>query len=128
MQSHSFRTRLALSLPLLAMIAACADSGANYTPITDGAPSAAFRQDLGECQQLARANYRDAAGGTAAVGAGIGAVAGLADDDTSDTEGLVGGLIVGALTGAAAGSVEANQKREALVRNCMKGRGHAVVG
>ena len=36
------------------VLSACAESGANYTPILDGAPSAAFQSDLSACQTLAR--------------------------------------------------------------------------
>ena len=117
-------------LPLLVLTAACAGSGADYVPVLDGAPSAGFNADLAACQALARDQHqfdRETAG-SAAIGAGIGALAGVADDEVSDAEGIAGGLIVGALAGAAAGAGNAAERREAIVVECLRGRGHAVVG
>lgn len=107
----------------VAVLAACADSGANYSPIVDGPKNAAFDSDLASCQALAKAQYEGETAGASMIGAGIGGVAGLAEDDD-----VVGGLVVGALAGAAAGAVETSDKRQAIVIECMRGRGHAVVG
>lgn len=109
-----------------ALVAACADSGANYTPIVDGTKNATFHSDLTACQTLARQELSngDAAMGGAIVGAGAGAVLGGLDDDT--TAGA--GALVGALSGAIAGSVENHEAQQAVVITCMQGRGHAVVG
>jgi hypothetical protein len=111
-------------LALAALLGACA-SGADVEPILDGAPAASFRGDLSDCRGLARSQHqldRDTMA-SAAIGAGIGGVLGEADDGDA-----LGGAIVGALMGAAAGASEASDTREAIVKDCLRGRGHRVVG
>ncbi|MEP1766004.1 MAG: glycine zipper family protein [Sulfitobacter sp.] len=105
------------------LLAACADSGANYTPILDGSPSVGFQSDLSACQSLARSQFGNEAAGAAALGAGAGAVLGELDDDDA-----LGGAIAGALAGGVAGMVNVSERREAIVKKCLQGRGHAVVG
>jgi len=119
-----------LLLPTLILTAACAGQGADYTPVLDGPPSASFAADLADCQALARdqGQFDRETAGAAALGAGVGALAGAADDTLSDAEGIAGGLIVGALAGAAAGAGDAAERREAIVVQCLRGRGHPVVG
>jgi uncharacterized protein YcfJ len=117
-------------LLIVALVSACAESGANYAPILDGEPTAAYARDLRACQTLA-ANQRQfdrQTAGSAALGAGVGALAGMADDDVSESEGIAAGLVVGALVGTAAGASEASDRREAIVVECLRGRGHRVVG
>jgi len=107
-------------------LAACADSGANYTPILDGQPSAAFQSDLSACQTLARdqRQFDQETAGAAVLGAGAGALLGEADDDGD----VLGGAVAGALAGGVAGAVNASERREAIVVECLRGRGHRVVG
>ncbi|MDG1282152.1 MAG: glycine zipper family protein [Pseudorhodobacter sp.] len=111
-------------LPIL--VSACANSGANYTPILDGPPTAAFRSDLSVCQSLARdqRQFDQETAGAAVLGAGAGALLGAADDDAD----AAGGAIAGALAGGVAGAVNASERREAIVVECLRGRGHRVVG
>lgn len=107
-------------------LSACADTGAQYTPILDGAPSAAFQSDLAACQSLAR-NQRQfdrETAGAAVLGAGAGAVLGEFDNDGD----AVGGAVAGALAGGVAGAVNASERRKAIVLECLRGRGHRVVG
>ena len=116
-------TILAALAPVL--LAACANTGANYKPIVDGTPSAAFASDLAACQSLARDQKqfdqeRLAATG---LGAGLGAALGEAEDDDP-----VGGAVAGAVAGGLASTVKVNEKRKAIVINCMRGRGHRVAG
>ena len=117
-----------ISFALLAapVIAACADSGANYTPILDGAPSAAYRADLAACQTLARDQRQldQETLGATLLGAGAGALLGEADDEGD----ALGGAVFGALAGGAASAVDVNARREAIVVACLRGRGHRVVG
>ncbi len=115
---------LAAVLPVL--LAACANTGANYTPILDGRPNAAYKVDLAACQNLARSQrqFDKKTAGAAALGAGAGALLGAADDDGS----AAGGAVVGALGGGAAGMVNSSKQRKAIVIECLKGRGHRVVG
>ena len=90
---------IAAALPVLA---ACSDSGANYKPILDGAPSAAYQADLAACQSLARSqNQFDQERVAATIfGAGAGAVLGEADSGDA-----LGGAVAGALAGGVASSV-----------------------
>jgi hypothetical protein len=116
-----------LSLCLLSLlVSACADSGANYTPILDGPPTAAFRSDLSACQALARdqRQFDQETAGAVFLGAGAGALLGAADDDAD----AAGGAIAGALAGGVASAVNASERREAIVVECLRGRGHRVVG
>lgn len=113
-------------IPAVLAVAACADSGANYQPILDGQPTAAFQSDLAACQTLARnqKQFDQETVGAAVLGAGAGAVLGEVDDEGD----ALGGAIVGALAGGAAGAVNASERREAIVVECLRGRGHRVVG
>ena len=113
-------------VPAVLAVAACADSGANYQPILDGQPTAAFQSDLAACRSLARnqRQFDQETLGAAVLGAGTGAVLGEVDDEGD----ALGGAIVGALAGSAAGAVNASERREAIVVECLRGRGHAVVG
>lgn len=108
------------------LIAACADSGANYTPILDGTPTAAFQADLAECQNLARTEKQlgRQAATAAALGAGAGAVLGELDEDGD----AAGGAIAGALAGGAASAVDVAAQQKSIVIECLRGRGHRVVG
>jgi uncharacterized protein YcfJ len=114
-----------LSLPLLIAVAACAEQGAKYQPVLDGQPTPTYYADLQACQSLAanQSQFDRNTRTSAAIGAGLGAVLGEADEDDP-----LGGAIVGALAGAAAGSSEANDRREGIVVECLRGRGHKVVG
>ncbi len=113
------------TLPVLLTVAACADSGANYQPILDGTPTAAYRADLATCQSLARnQNQFDQEALKATVtGAGVGAAIGELDDDNA-----LGGAVAGALAVGSARAVNAGERREAIVVACLRGRGHRVVG
>lgn len=107
-------------------LAACADSGANYRPILDGPATAAFESDLAACRALARDQRQldQETMGAAVLGAGAGALLGAADDDAD----AAGGAIAGALAGGIAGAVNASERREGIVVECLRGRGHRVVG
>lgn len=113
-------------LPLIATLAACSGLGTNATLVVDGPKSATFDADLSACRGLARGQGQiDAETGAAMVlGAGIGALAGWADDSTTAGEGAVGGALGGAVMATASGA----EQRRAIVMNCMIGRGHNVVG
>ena len=119
------KTMTITPLALAVLLGACADLGTDVEPILDGAPSAQFQSDLAACRGLARSQShldRETMG-AAAIGAGLGGLLGEADDEGD----ALGGAVVGALAGAAAGTAEAAERREAIVLNCLRGRGHAVV-
>ncbi|WP_377511422.1 glycine zipper family protein [Octadecabacter sp. R77987] len=113
-------------IPVCLTVAACADSGANYQPILDGAPTAAYRADLAACQSLARNQnqFDQETLGATVLGAGAGAALGGLDDNGD----ALGGAVAGALAGGIAGTVNASERREAIVLECLRGRGHRVVG
>jgi len=115
-----------LIFPAMLTVAACADSGANYEPILDGAATPAYRADVAACQSLARnqSQFDEDTLGAAVLGAGAGALLGEFDDEGDALD----GAIVGALAGGAASAVEASERREAIVIECLRGRGHRVVG
>jgi len=121
MKAHFFGLLGAASL-----VTACADTGAKYTPILDGTPSAAYQADLADCQALARnqRQFDQDAAGAAALGAGAGALLGAADDDGT----ALGGAVAGALAGGVAGIANSAEHRQAIVIECLRGRGHRVVG
>lgn len=111
-------------------VTACASSGASYEPVADGPTDAAYAADLEACQAVAteRGYINGDTRNNAMIGAGLGALAGVADDDVSDTEGAIAGAIVGAVAGAGATMIETRDERRGIVVDCMKGRGHPVVG
>ena len=115
-----------LALLAMPLIAACADSGANYQPILDGAITPAYQADLAACQALARNQnqFDQETLGAAVLGAGAGALLGEVDDDAD----ALGGALVGALAGGAASAVDVSERREAIVVQCLRGRGHRVAG
>jgi uncharacterized protein YcfJ len=117
---------LTAALALTLMLGACADWGADVTPILDGAPTAHYRSDLAACRQLAReqSQLESQTVASAAIGGVLGGVLG----EAYDAGDALGGAVVGALVGAAAGAAEASDAREGVVLNCLRGRGHPVVG
>lgn len=112
--------------PALLIVAACANSGAKYQPILDGSASPAYRADLAACQALARnqKQFDQETVGAAVLGAGAGAVLGKVDEDGD----ALGGAVVGALAGGAASAVDVSERRKSIVVECLRGRGHRVVG
>lgn len=119
------KTQLILSAAGVVLMAACADNGANYQPILDGTPTAAYQADVDACQNLARnQNQLDEDTMAATVlGAGLGAALGEADSGDA-----LGGAIAGALAGGISSAVDVSERREAIVIECLRGRGHRVVG
>src|SRR5687768_13157316 len=113
---------------LILVLAALLISGCAYRPIVDPARSdmARFDSDLAECRQIAEQG--PGAGGGAAVGAVAGyAVGQLAARATGHSavanEVGRGGAVVGGAKGAGAGA----RGKRAMIRNCLTGRGHAVL-
>lgn len=114
------------ALSLFTLVSACADAGAHYTPILDGAPNPAFQSDLAACQALAsnQRQFDQETMGATVLGAGAGAVLGEMDEDGD----ALGGTIAGALAGGIASAVDVSDRRKAIVIECLRGRGHPVVG
>jgi uncharacterized protein YcfJ len=119
-------SRIAGLLLTLSLIAGCAGSGAQVTPILDGEPTQAYQRDLEDCRSLARGqNQLDQETVAATL---IGAVAGAAIGDLDDDGDALGGAVAGGLLGGVSAAVEAMEKREEIVFHCLRGRGHRVVG
>ncbi len=110
------------------VLAACANSGANYRPVIDGPAGPRLESDLAQCQALAasqpKADGRTA--GAAATGAGLGAASSVIWNDNSHNLGR--GAAVGAVAGLTSSAVRKSAQRESIVKNCMRNRGHNVVG
>ena len=117
------KTQLTLSLAGLALAAACSDTGANYRPILDGSPTPTYEADLTACQALAQDQFENETLGATVLGAGVGAALGEADSGDA-----AGGAIAGALAGGVASAVDVNERRQSIVIECLRGRGHRVVG
>ena len=115
--------RIPVLLALTLILAGC-----QYRPVVDQKMSKnpeRFDADLAECRQIAEGG---AGGGAVAGGAAGGAVVGGAlavatgrPDRIGQAAG--GGAVIGGARGAGASGSEKRQ----IVRNCLKGRGHAVL-
>jgi len=122
------RSRLNISLIVSAvLLTACA--GAEVRPIVDmsGVNEARYEKDLAECQDYAK--QATGMGGTAAKGAGAGAVVGglLGLVTGSNTTGIVQSAGAGAVIGGAGGAYKGNDSQEAVVKKCLVGRGYKVL-
>ncbi|MEP3334088.1 glycine zipper family protein [Sedimentitalea sp.] len=122
------RLSLLAILPALLLATACANSGANYTPVIDGPKGPNYEADLTACQQLAASGgvVDGQVAGSTAAGAGIGAASTVIWNGNSDNLGEA--AAVGAIAGLASGIARQNNSRENIVRNCMAGRGYRVLG
>jgi len=109
-------------------LVACANSGANYQPVIDGPVGPNYGADLAACQSLAASQpaIDGSTAGAAAIGAGVAGASSVIINDNSDNLGEA--AAVGALVGATGNAIQKNQQKEAIVRNCMRGRGYNVVG
>jgi outer membrane lipoprotein SlyB len=117
------KTRIGLAVFLAIAIGACA-----YRPVVDPKRSdmARYESDLAECRSIA-----EKAPG-AGTGAAVGAVGGYAvgqvlarttgNSNRANQTGR-GAAVHGAASGAGAGAKSKNQ----IIKNCMSGRGHAVL-
>ena len=98
-------------------------------PIVDmnGVNEARYEKDLAECQDYAK--QATGMGGTAAKGAGAGAVVGglLGLVTGSNTTGIVQAAGAGAVIGGAGGAYKGNDSQEAVVKKCLVGRGYKVL-
>ena len=124
-QARNIVLAASLALPL----SACAGVGANYQPIVDGPVNAKYTSDLDQCRQVAQ--QRDYVNGEvkndAFLGAALGGLLGLTERG-DDGENFLAGALIGGALGAAGTAYDARDERKHIVRNCMAGRGHRVVG
>ncbi len=116
-----------------AFLASCVSS---YDPVVDFKASRntsqAYDQNLRECQALAEQSgspVEDAAVagvGAAALGAALGAISGAILGGGAGT-GAAAGAAIGGTAGVAGGGVAGVADQRTIVRNCLRGRGYAVV-
>src|SRR5687768_2729075 len=100
---------------LILVLATTLVTGCAYRPIVDPARSdmARFDSDLAECREIA--DKGPGAGGAAAARA-------TGHSGVANEVGR-GGAVVGGAKGAGAGA----RGKRAIIRNCLTGRGHAVL-
>lgn len=114
--------KMTVFLGLGLSVTACADGP--YEPIVDGQVSRNYHSDLDACRQVSA--QKQPTGKGAATGAVVGGLIGGVEDES------VGGAVVGAALGGVIGSAEEKagirDDRDRVVFNCMRGRGHNVVG
>jgi hypothetical protein len=109
-----------VTVPLL--LAAC-----TYNPVIDPKTSRHpenFDADLAECRQIAEQAPKGAALAGAGIGAALGAGVAVATGHTGAAGQAAGG---GAVIGGARGGAASNREKRMIVRNCLKGRGYAVL-
>jgi hypothetical protein len=115
----------------VAVLALCA-AGCSSDPIVDmkGVDEERYQQDLAECRQFAdQVDVARSAGGGALLGAAGGAAVGAvvgAITGRPGTGAAVGGG-AGGTSGLFAGGVRGENKKERVVRNCLRGRGYSVL-
>lgn len=118
-----------LVIPIVCLAGACENSGANYTPVIDGAVGANYNADLADCQALAASSSADVDGKTAGSAATGAVLAGLSSVIWNGNSSNLGeAAAVGAVAGVTSSAVQKNSQRESIVKNCMSGRGYNVVG
>lgn len=117
-------------LPVVALVAACANSGSNYEPIIDGTKGPNYPTDLAQCQQLST-QPQAVDGSTAAdvaTGAGVAAASSAIFNGTGSGNNIGEAAAVGAIVGLTGNQVAKSNERENIIKSCMRGRGYRVVG
>jgi hypothetical protein len=116
-----------LSLCLLpVLVSACAGSGADYTPILDGPPTAAFQSDLPPVRRspaISASSIRKPQARPSWVPVPV-----RCWEPPMTMRMRRAAPSRGALAGGVASAVSASERREAIVVECLRGRGHRVVG
>ena len=111
-----------------ALLAGCAAPMHSYQPLVDGdTTSTQYQRDLEECR--AYAMTKPSAENSAAVGAIVGALAGVALLALGGGRGGWGNEVaaVGAAVGGVQGYNEGAQGQQNVVKRCLAGRGHRVL-
>lgn len=114
----------------IALISACANTGANYRPIVDLRGGAVdinrYEADLRECQQYATqtADAATQAAVGAAAGAILGALLAAAAGSRYDRH---ASARVGAVAGAVGGAGSGEHDQREIIRRCLAGRGYSVL-
>ncbi len=123
-------TTFLLSGAIVFGMTACSDTP--YEPIVDGRLTPEYQRDLAECRNLSLQRQKDDSIGNqgAISGAVAGGLIGLLDGGSVGD--VVGGAAIGGAFGKLSGDSEAEEtlegQRNQIVFNCLRGRGHKVVG
>lgn len=119
------RARILVLISPVLGLAGCADTGASYRPILDGTPGQTYQTDLVSCQSLAeQQSYDEDIIGAILAGAVFGGATGGHEDDIGGMEAAAAGALFGWL-----GAIfDRTDQQESIVVECMRGRGHRVVG
>lgn len=110
------------------ILAGCAAPMHSYQPLVDGdTTSTQYQRDLEECRAYAMS--KPSAENSAAVGAIVGALAGVALLALGGGRGGWGNEVaaVGAAVGGVQGYNEGAQGQQNVVKRCLAGRGHRVL-
>ncbi|MGV6803516.1 MAG: glycine zipper family protein [Ruegeria sp.] len=118
------------ALPLAMITAACSGTGAQHQPVLSAEPGPAYSADLEQCRALAKSQglWNPETRTQTLIGAGVGAMAGMADDVTGTAEGALAGAAVGSAAGAVAGAADMRNTRRDILIECLRDRGHPVAG
>lgn len=108
-----------------AILAGCATTGANWSPVVDR-PGVNYSTDLAECQQHATRvmSAADGAVGGAVAGALFGALLSAAVGGGRYTKNF---MAAGALSGATSAASAAEGGQRGIIRRCLAGRGYSVL-
>ena len=119
-------TKLLMTLATTATLTACGATASHYRPIVDGEINANYEHDLASCKPVAEQKRytNDDVKTESAVGAAVGAVVGVG----GGAEGAIGGALVGGLLSGGERAWETRDERKNIIIECMKQRGHRVVG
>ena len=111
-------------------LGACGNTGAAYMPIVDGPMGTKYTQDISDCRGLAeeRKLLNGESKETALLVAGLAGLSVLADGNDHDLGDALLGAVIGGVFGAGAGAMETRDERKQIMKSCMAGRGHRVVG
>src|SRR3972149_1205279 len=109
------------------LLTGCATNGGGAGGIlvdTKGKDSAQYESDNRDCQQYAESqSVASSAGGGAAAGALFGLLMGA----VLDRDNMYQYARAGAVGGVAGGAVGGVKNKDAIFRNCMRGRGYTVL-
>lgn len=118
--------KIAMCAFLSIAVTGCGSTGSNYQPITDGPVAWNYSRDLQACKQVAhKKSYDNDESRSKVIGGAI--LGGLIGSGESRSN-AAAGAVVGGLIGGAKGAIATKKARKSIVINCMKGRGHPVVG
>lgn len=122
-------TRLNLTVAMVAVLglAACSNSAARYEPIVDGPKDTTYSLDLSTCQNLAteRSYLNGDVRSNALLSGGVGTLLGASEDGLG---GAIAGGLIGSALGAGATAWQTRDERKSIVVDCMRRRGHQIVG